>query len=76
MMIGKQLDQYFPEKVFSDSNESVIRVEGLTNRKVKNVSFSVGEGEIMGLFGLVGAGRSELARRFSVLTPSQAESFF
>jgi len=76
MMIGKQLDQYFPEKVFSDSNESVIRVEGLTNRKVKNVSFSVGEGEILGLFGLVGAGRSELARAIFGLDPIAGGKLF
>lgn len=38
------------------------RVEGLRNDKIKNISFSCGRGEVVGLYGLVGSGRTETLR--------------
>ena len=40
----------------------VLKVDGLTTDKIKNVSFELRKGEILGLGGLVGAGRTETAR--------------
>ena len=60
MMIGRTLDSYFvkAEKRFGDE---VLRVEGLGKHGLfSDVSFSVREGEVLGLYGLVGAGRSEV----------------
>jgi ABC-type sugar transport system ATPase subunit len=67
MMIGRELQQYsarlVDEEAHSAANRPVaLAVEGLTNRHVKGVSLTVHEGEIVGMFGLVGAGRTELAR--------------
>jgi ribose transport system ATP-binding protein len=63
MMVGRTI--YEPPKqksnVSPDADE-VLRVEGLNSIDVKNVSFSLKKGEILGLAGLMGAGRTETAR--------------
>ena len=46
----------------SGPGEEVLRVEDFKNRKLKGVSFGLRRGEILGIGGLVGAGRTELAR--------------
>ncbi|WP_170112828.1 ATP-binding cassette domain-containing protein [Kurthia sibirica] len=42
--------------------EEFIKIENFSNNKLKNIDFSVGKGEILGLYGLVGSGRTELLR--------------
>jgi len=62
MMVGKTIEEYFPR---SDSplGEEVLRVESLCHEpSVRDVSFSLRRGEVLGLAGLVGAGRTELAK--------------
>lgn len=44
------------------TGEVVLRAENITNAKVKNCSFELKTGEIVGLYGLIGAGRTELSR--------------
>jgi ribose transport system ATP-binding protein len=62
MMVGRELTQEFPKESFEPGEER-LRVEGLTRRGAfNNVSFSLRSGEIVGLTGLVGAGRTEVAR--------------
>ena len=71
-MIGRELGGYGsstpaakagPAEVSSHvRDEPVLRVRGLVNRRLKGVSLDVHAGEIVGLFGLVGAGRTELVR--------------
>jgi ABC-type sugar transport system ATPase subunit len=63
-MIGRRLDANFPPKRQPDPDApDVLSVEGLTRRGAfHGVTFSVREGEIVVLTGLVGAGRSEVAR--------------
>jgi ABC-type sugar transport system ATPase subunit len=62
MMIGRRLEEYFPEHVSAAPGEEVLRVTGLTSPgKFEEVSFTVRAGEVVGLAGLVGAGRSEVA---------------
>jgi len=64
LMVGRKID--LPElrgKISQERNEVVLQVEGLTRLgKFHDISFSVRRGEIVGLAGLVGAGRSEIAR--------------
>jgi ribose transport system ATP-binding protein len=61
LMIGRQLDQYF-DHAETNPGPEVVRVESLSVPGfVSNVSFSIRAGEILGLYGLVGSGRSELA---------------
>ena len=64
-MIGRELSQEFPEKneIKENSTEDIIlEVKGLTNQKIKDISFQLKKGEILGIAGLVGAGRTEVAR--------------
>lgn len=60
-MLGRVLSSAFPEKALPDKNaETVLTVTDLLAPGVNGVSFSVRAGEIVGLAGLVGAGRSEI----------------
>jgi ABC-type sugar transport system ATPase subunit len=61
MMVGRELSSLFP-KTAPCIGEEVLRAEGLTTEKVTDVSFSVRKGEIVGFAGLMGAGRTELAK--------------
>lgn len=61
MMIGKTVfEQYTPKE---DADKDVIlQVRNLSNHKLRDISFDVHAGEIVGFYGLVGAGKTELAR--------------
>jgi ABC-type sugar transport system ATPase subunit len=61
MMVGRELSEVFPKKHIL-AGESVLEVRELFYRnKVQNISFDLHEGEILGVAGLMGSGRSELA---------------
>ncbi|MCL2166855.1 MAG: sugar ABC transporter ATP-binding protein [Clostridiales bacterium] len=62
MMIGRDLEDYFPQRA-ANIGRIVMRAEHLkAGRQVKDISFDVREGEVMGLSGLVGSGRTEAIR--------------
>ena len=62
MMVGRELTQKFPKQTVEIGAE-ILRVEGLSRqRKLRDISFELRAGEIVGVFGLVGAGRTEMAR--------------
>ena len=73
MMVGRELSAVFP-KVQIAPGEVVLEVKGLgcTASGVHGVSFQVREGEMLGLAGLIGAGRTELARVLFGLTPADS----
>ena len=59
-MVGRKITQFFPKKDAKIGKE-ILRVEGLCSLGLfRDVSFSLKEGEILGLTGLVGAGRTEV----------------
>ncbi len=62
-MIGRELGDLYPDKSKKNIGKDLLTVEGLSlNNKLKNISFSVRRGEIFGLAGLVGSGRSRLVK--------------
>jgi ribose transport system ATP-binding protein len=70
MMIGRRLDEYFPTHVQADAGDEMLRVEGLSSPAgFTDVSFRLRAGEVLGFAGLVGAGRSEVARALFGLDP-------
>jgi ribose transport system ATP-binding protein len=61
LMIGRVLEDYF-HKNEAKKGKEVLRVENLQIKGLyRDVSFSIRQGEVVGLYGLVGAGRSEIA---------------
>lgn len=72
LMIGRSLSEYLPSSVEKPRGRELLRAEGLTQPgKFRDVSFTLHEGEIVGLAGLVGAGRSEVAQTlFGLETPT------
>jgi len=61
-MVGRDIDEQFP-KIKIDRGEEVLRVENLKRDEIVNdISFSAYRGEVLGIAGLVGAGRTELVR--------------
>jgi rhamnose transport system ATP-binding protein len=69
LMVGRSLDQLFPKEQ-AEIGDVVLRAEGLTRRGVfSNVSFELRRGEIVGLAGFVGAGRTEVARSIFGIDP-------
>jgi ribose transport system ATP-binding protein len=62
LMVGRELSETFPQRE-RRSGEELLRVEGLSVAdRVHDVSFAVHAGEVLGIAGLVGAGRSETLR--------------
>ncbi|MCL4385705.1 MAG: sugar ABC transporter ATP-binding protein [Actinobacteria bacterium] len=62
-MVGRDLGNIFGEKSYPVRDNIVLEVKNLTKKgKFENISFALREGEILGLSGLVGAGRSEIVR--------------
>lgn len=70
LMVGRELSAVFP-KVSVNQGPIIFEVRGLTSRAkgINGINLAVHAGEIVGLAGLVGAGRTELARLIFGLTP-------
>ena len=62
LMVGREVDLLHQRGDAGAPGELLLRVEGLCGARFRDISFSVRAGEIVGLAGLVGAGRSEVAR--------------
>jgi ribose transport system ATP-binding protein len=62
MMLGHELAEVFPEKT-NQPGPTILKVEGLSRKGMfENISFELRQGEILGIAGLVGSGRTEIAR--------------
>ena len=60
MMINQDLTQFYPKKSENIGN-TVLQVENLSSEPLKNINIKVRAGEIVGLYGLLGAGMNEIA---------------
>jgi ribose transport system ATP-binding protein len=63
LMVGRKLGMYFPPKGgYEGFKETRLMIRNLCNKKLKKISFKLHKGEILGLAGLVGSGRTEVVR--------------
>lgn len=70
MMVGRPIDSLFP-KAEAAIGETVLEVKNLNHgRHVRDISFALRKGEILGIAGLVGSGRTELALTLFGMTPA------
>ena len=61
-MVGREIQDKFP-RILCEKGKEILRVESLNaGPKVRDISFSLYEGEILGIAGLMGAGRTEMTR--------------
>lgn len=60
-MVGREMKDIYPPR-HCEIGDVVLKVEGLTTSKLKDVSLELRKGEVLGLAGLVGAGRTETLR--------------
>ena len=76
MMVGRELTNYYTRD-YLEPGETVLKCENISDGKmVKDVSFELKKGEIIGFAGLVGAGRSEAMKAIFGLTPASTGKVF
>jgi len=62
-LVGREIDDYYPKREVPISQEVLLKVENLSRKDAfKHVSFELKKGEVLGFFGLMGAGRTEVIR--------------
>ena len=71
LMVGREIRDMYP-KVEIPRGETVLEVQNLTNQKISDISFEVHAGEILGIFGLMGAGRTELCKAIFGAAPVES----
>ncbi|WP_294883570.1 sugar ABC transporter ATP-binding protein [uncultured Gilliamella sp.] len=77
-MVGREVQNIYPPKLPHQIREDppLLEVRNLDHfREFKNISFKVHSGEVVGFFGLVGAGRSEVMKALFGVTKYQGEIF-
>src|SRR3954447_12056484 len=70
-MVGRSIDSAF-HREWCSGNHVLLRVENLSRGPVRDVSFTIRSGEILGLAGLMGASRTELCRVLFGLDPPES----
>lgn len=69
-MVGRELDAYYPEKSKTIGTQPLLEVTAISDADcVHSVSLQIMPGEILGIAGLMGAGRSEIAKVICGITP-------
>jgi rhamnose transport system ATP-binding protein len=73
LMVGREISAVFPKEAI-EIGGPMLEVEGLTSAAagIRDVTLTVRRGEILGIAGLVGSGRTELARTLFGLTPAES----
>jgi ribose transport system ATP-binding protein len=63
MMVGRSIEQLYPPRTSVPSDDVLLEVRGISQSGiVEDINFALQKGEVLGLFGLMGSGRTELAR--------------
>jgi len=75
LMVGRALDHYFPPLGKPEEfGEVVLKIKDASNELIKNVSFELHKGEVLGVAGLQGSGRTELAQALFGVMPFKSGS--
>ncbi len=70
MMVGRELSSYFPERAKpEDVGDVVVRIERASNAEVKDINLELRAGQVVGVAGLQGSGRTALARAIFGVEP-------
>jgi len=76
MMVGRELTNYYT-RTYNEPGETILEVKNLTREGIlKDISFNIKKGEILGVAGLMGAGRSEVMRAIFGLDPIDSGEIF
>lgn len=73
LMIGRSVESLFEERT-NPLGDEILRVEHLSNQHLHNVSFQMRAGEVVGITGLVGSGRTELLQAIFGADPKTGDS--
>lgn len=76
MMVGREITDMYPRKDFQPSGECGFEVRGLTTAQVSDISFKANKGEIVGLFGLMGCGRTAIVEAIFGAVPKKEGRVF
>jgi ABC-type sugar transport system ATPase subunit len=76
LMVGRDASAEFPPRMSKSREEIALEVRNVSGNGVRNISFKVYKGEILGIGGLVGAGRTELVRMLFGADPLEEGSLF
>jgi len=77
LMVGRTLNETFPDRENVETDEVLLETKGLTGNGVKNISIQVKRGEILALAGIMGAGRTELVQMlFGMVKLESGEIYF
>jgi ABC-type sugar transport system ATPase subunit len=73
LMVGRSVSSIYPKRIVP-IRDTVLSVSGLSNPQygLRDITFSVREGEILGFAGLIGSGRTELAKTLFGLSPNDS----
>ena len=75
-MIGRSLNNYYPDHEEGLVAEPLLQVKDIRSPFCRDISFTIHAGEIVGFYGLVGAGRSEMARAIYGLDELEAGEIY
>ncbi len=76
MMVGRSMDEFF-HKEAAEIGDVVLEVKNLTlKKKFKNISFDLRQGEVLGMAGLMGAGRTEVMEALFGYHPAESGEIF
>lgn len=75
MMIGRDIGQQFVQKT-NKVGDVILEVKGLANEYIKDISFQVRSGEVVGFGGLIGAGRTELLQAIYGVDSCEGEIYY
>jgi ribose transport system ATP-binding protein len=76
LMVGREASAEFPPRNSKPKEEAMLEARNVSGNGVRNISFKVHKGEILGIGGLVGAGRTELVRMLFGADPMEEGSLF